>query len=250
MQRKPVVGICADRKVLGKHPFHAIGEKYITAVIEGAHAFAVLLPSLGDAQSIEQTLAMVDGLLFTGSPSNVEPHHYAGEPSAPGTLHDPHRDATTLPLIRAAFEAGVPVLGICRGFQEMNVVFGGSLYQKVHEQPGRMDHRERDEDTLDVQYGPAHPIRIAPGGQLHRWFGQDEAMVNSIHSQGVDRLGEGLTVEATAPDGLVEAFSVTDARSFAFAVQWHPEWKHASNPLSTAIFSAFGEACRQRQQQR
>ncbi|WP_018150187.1 gamma-glutamyl-gamma-aminobutyrate hydrolase family protein [Leeia oryzae] len=250
MRSKPIVGLCADRKMLGKHPFHAVGEKYITAVIDGAEAFAVVLPSLGDAQSIEQTLSMVDGLLFTGSPSNVEPHHYAGEPSEPGTLHDPHRDATTLPLIWAAIEKGIPVMGVCRGFQEMNVVFGGTLFQKVHDQPGKMDHREKDDDTLEVQYGPVHEVHVSPEGKLHAWYGRETATVNSIHSQGVDRLGEGLQVEATAPDGLIEAFSVKDAKTFAFAVQWHPEWKHAENPLSIAIFKAFGAACRQRQQQR
>ncbi|MCB6182130.1 gamma-glutamyl-gamma-aminobutyrate hydrolase family protein [Leeia sp. TBRC 13508] len=250
MQTKPIIGLCADRKMLGMHPFHAVGEKYINAVIHGAESFAVVLPSLGDAQSMEQTLDMVDGLLFTGSPSNVEPKHYAGAPSEPGTLHDPHRDATTLPMIKAAIERGIPVLGICRGFQEMNVVFGGTLFQKVHEVPGKMDHREKGDATLDEQYGPVHEVHIQSQGLLHKWFGQEKAMVNSIHQQGVDRLGEGLQIEATAPDGLIEAFSVRESKTFAFAVQWHPEWKHAENPLSTAIFKAFGAACRQRQQQR
>ncbi len=250
MRSKPIVGICADRKMLGVHPYHCIGEKYITAVIEGANAFAILLPALADLQPASEVLQLVDGLLFTGSYSNLEPHHYgAASTESDDVLRDPHRDATNLPLIRAAVEAGVPVMGICRGFQEMNVVFGGSLHQKVQEQAGMMDHRDKGE-TLDEQYGPAHPVRITEDGLLHRWYGKTEAEVNSVHGQGIDRLGQGLSVEAMAPDGLVEAFSVQDAKTFAFAVQWHPEWKHAENPLSVAIFTAFGAACRQRQQQR
>jgi putative glutamine amidotransferase len=182
--------------------------------------------------------------MFTGSPSNVEPHHYSGPPSDPGTLHDPARDATTLPLIRKAVASGIPVLGICRGFQEMNVAFGGTLHQKVHEVEGRFDHREDTKLELDVQYGPAHEVILEPEGLLRSLAPQSRLTVNSLHSQGIDRLGEGLSVEARAPDGLVEAFRVLDGRSFAVAVQWHPEWKVMSNPFSHALFAAFGTAAR------
>lgn len=242
--RKPVVGICADRRMLGAHPFHLVGEKYITAIVEGASAFAILLPSLGELQDLDHTLSLVDGLLFTGSPSMVHPQHYQGPDLEPGTLLDAHRDATTLPLIRRAIDQGVPVLGICRGFQEMNVVFGGSLLQKIHEQPGRLDHREDKEASLDVQYGPAHPVVFTEAGLLQRITGQAGTTVNSVHQQGVDRLGNGLIAEAIAPDGLVEAFRVADSPAFALAVQWHPEWKFADNAVSVSLFQAFGEACR------
>ncbi|HXZ09367.1 MAG TPA: gamma-glutamyl-gamma-aminobutyrate hydrolase family protein, partial [Paraburkholderia sp.] len=179
--------------------------------------------------------------------SNVEPHHYGGEPSEPGTLHDAARDATTLPLMRAAIEAGVPVLAICRGFQEMNVVFGGTLHQSVHAVEGFNDHRENKDDELDIQYSPSHPISLTHGGLLQRLAGgANEVKVNSLHGQGVERLGDGLVTEAMAPDGLIEAMSVKGARAFALGVQWHPEWKHASDALSTAIFQAFGAACRDR----
>ena len=245
MAFKPLVGIFCDRKMLGEHPFHAVGEKYITAVVGGADVYAVLVPVLENPQSQAQTLAMFDGIVFTGSRSNLEPHHYGGEPSEPGTLHDPHRDATNLPLMKAAVEAGIPVLGICRGFQEMNVVFGGTLHQKVHEQPGHQDHREKGE-SAESHYAPSHPVHLVEGGKLHQWFGKPEAMVNSVHSQGIKQMGHLLTAEAHAPDGLVEAISVTDATTFAFAVQWHPEWQYETNPLSLAIFNAFGNACRQR----
>ena len=246
MSRQPIVGICADRKRLGQHPSHTVAEKYITAVTEGAHAFAVLLPVLDTPQSIEQTLELVDGLVFPGSYSNVEPHRYGGAPSADGTLHDPHRDDTALPLIDAALRSGVPVFAICRGFQEMNVVRGGTLHQQVHAVDGLNDHRENHDDSLDRQYAPSHPVHVVPDGILHRIGGELEIQVNSLHGQGVDKLGTGLTVEATATDGLIEAFSVTDASAFAFAVQWHPEWKYAQDVVSSAIFAAFGDACRKR----
>lgn len=239
----PVVGVIADLKPLGAHAFHAAGDKYVSAVAQGAQAYAVILPVLAEPQSIAHTLALVDGLLFTGSYSNVEPHHYAGPASAPGTLHDPQRDATSLPLIRAAMAGGVPVLGICRGFQEMNVALGGSLHQRVHELPGMLTHKERDEDPLELQYGPAHRVRIVADGCLAKWYGQPEAMVNSLHSQGIQMLAARAKAEAYAPDGLVEAFSVPEASTFAFAVQWHPEWQFQDNPLSLALFGAFGAAC-------
>lgn len=247
MSSLPVIGITADRSMMGAHASHTVAEKYITAAMGGSQAFAVLLPALGGGrQSITSTLSLVDGLLFTGSYSNVEPARYGGPPSAPGTLHDPARDATTLPLIRAAIEAGVPVLAICRGFQEMNVAFGGSLHQSVHTTGSFADHRENKDNPLDVQYAHAHAVRLVPGGKLQQLLQAGQAMVNSLHGQGVDRIGDGLVVEALAPDGLVEALSVAGSPAFALGVQWHPEWKYAQDKLSTALFQAFGDACRQR----
>jgi putative glutamine amidotransferase len=233
MQTRPLVGISADRTMMGMHPSHVVGEKYIAAVVDGAQALAMLLPALGERQAPQDVLAHIDGVLFTGSYSNVEPHRYGAHASAPGTLHDAARDATTLPLMRAAIDAGIPVLAICRGFQEMNVVFGGTLHQSVHAVDGYDDHHL-------VQDGLLH--KLAGGAR--------EVRVNSLHGQGVERLGDGLTVEARAPDGLIEAISVTNARAFALGVQWHPEWKHASDALSTAIFHAFGAACRDRMRKR
>jgi putative glutamine amidotransferase len=247
MRSKPLIGISADRTMLGAHPSHVVGEKYIAAIVDGSQALAMLLPAFGARQSIDDVLATVDGLLLTGSYSNVEPHRYGGQPSAPGTLHDAARDATTLPLLRAAIAAGVPVLAICRGVQEMNVAFGGTLHQSVHAVAGLNDHRENKEDDLGVQYAPSHSIRLTQGGLLQRLAGgSNEARVNSLHGQGIERLGIGLTAEAIAPDGLIEAVSVNDARAFALGVQWHPEWKHTDDALSTAIFRAFGDACRDR----
>jgi len=243
---RPLIGIPADRRMVGAHPFHMVGEKYARAVLDAAWAAPLLIPALADELGFEELLERLDGLLFTGSPSNVEPHRYEGPPSAPGTLHDPARDATTLPLIRKAVAAGVPVFGICRGFQEMNVAFGGTLHQKLHEVPGHLDHRDDGTQPLEVQYGPAHDVTLAPGGMLRAFASGDRIRVNSLHSQGIDRLGPELEVEARAPDGVIEAFRVRNAQRFALAVQWHPEWKVMSNPFSRALFAAFGEASRER----
>lgn len=245
----PVIGISACRKHIAPHMFSAVGEKYINAVAVAAGGLPLLVPTLGAALSLGALLATVDGLFFTGSPSNVEPRHFGGPPSEPETLHDPQRDATTLPLMRAALAAEIPVFAVCRGFQEMNVVFGGTLHQKVQEVAGLADHREDKSASLDEQYAPAHPVELEPGGVLARLLGVTTLRVNSLHSQGVDRLGEGLDVEARAPDGLIEAFSVAGATTFALAVQWHPEWQVMKNPHSRALFEAFGEACRARAEQ-
>jgi putative glutamine amidotransferase len=245
---RPLIGIPADRRMVGAHPFHMVGEKYARAVLDAAGAAPVLIPALAEELGFEELLERLDGLLFTGSPSNVEPRHYQGAPSEPGTLHDPARDATTLPLIRRAVEAGVPVLGICRGFQEMNVAFGGSLHQKLHELAGFLDHRDDETQPLEVQYGPAHEVTLEPGGVLRTLSGSERIRVNSLHSQGINRLGPGLAVEARAPDGVIEAFRVPDARRFAVAVQWHPEWQVMSNPFSRALFATFGDASRERAQ--
>jgi len=234
--------------MVGAHPFHMVGEKYARAVMEAAGAAPLLIPALAEELRFDELLERLDGLLFTGSPSNVEPHRYQGPPSDPGTLHDPARDATTLPLVRKAVAAGVPVFGICRGFQEMNVAFGGTLHQKVHEVQGFLDHRDDDTQPLEVQYGPAHDVTLEPGGVLRSLATSDRVQVNSLHSQGIERLGGELAVEARAPDGLIEAFRVADAPSFALAVQWHPEWQVMSHAFSRALFAAFGKAAAQRAQ--
>ncbi|MBR8056873.1 gamma-glutamyl-gamma-aminobutyrate hydrolase family protein [Burkholderia dolosa] len=247
MRARPIVAVTADRIMRGAHPNHTAGEKYLTAVVDGAGALAFVLPALGMRQPVDAIVASIDGLLLTGSYSNVEPHHYGGPASEPDTLHDPARDATVLPLIRAAIDAGVPVLAICRGMQELNVAYGGTLHQRLHASGRFDDHRERPEDPLERQYGHAHVVQFAPGGLLQRIArGACDAMVNSLHDQGIARVGAGLAVEASARDGLVEAISVRGARAFALGVQWHPEWRFAEQPLSRDIFAAFGDACRAR----
>lgn len=240
----PLVGVVSDRRMVDPHPFHMVGEKYLRAVWEGAEAYPVSLPSLADDFDVLAILHRLDGLLLPGSPSMIEPSHYLGDPSEPGTWHDPERDLASLALIPAAIRVGMPLFAICRGFQEMNVAFGGTLHQKVHEVDGYGMHKENPDDPLDVQYGPSHEVAFEPSGLLATLTGTDRATVNSLHSQGVDRLGEELIVEARAEDGLIEAFMVRDAPGFNLSVQWHPEWQVRDNPVSLDLFEAFGKACR------
>jgi len=247
---RPLVGIPACYRDLAGVGFHMVAEKYILAVVEAVGAIPVIIPALAEQQDLAGLFARLDGVLVTGSQSNVEPTRYGGTPSDPGTMHDPSRDASNLPLIPAAVAAGIPLLAICRGCQELNVAYGGTLHQKLHELSGRMDHRADSQASLDVQYGPRHVIRLTESGLLRKLIGADEATVNSVHWQGVDQVGAGLAVEAVAEDGTVEALRVEGAPSFALAVQWHPEHRHAENPVSRAIFGAFAEAIRERRRGR
>jgi len=233
------VGIVADRRVFDGMAVHQANDEYVVAVRDGARAMPLIIPSTDASLDLADILSTVDGLLVTGAPSNVAPTHY-GATARPGTELDEIRDATTLPLLRAAIAAAKPVLAICRGFQELNVALGGSLYQHVHEIPGRLDHREPQNVSREAEYAPAHAINISPDGLLVRLSGVKQAMVNSLHSQGVDRLAPGLKIEAHAPDGQIEAVSLPAAKAFLLGVQWHPEWAFAEDPLSRAIFSGFG----------
>jgi putative glutamine amidotransferase len=238
----PVVGLISDRRVFDGMPVHQVNDEYIAAVRDCAGALPLVIPSSDAPVPTAEVLAAVDGLLFTGAPSNVAPSHY-GAGARAGTELDEMRDGTALPLLRAAIAAGKPVLAICRGFQELNVALGGTLHQHVHEIAGRLDHREPQAvATRDAEYAPAHAIAITPGGLLARLSGLSEAMVNSLHHQGIDRLAGSLQVEAVAPDGQIEAVSMPQARGFLLGVQWHPEWACTQNPLSRAIFRGFGKA--------
>lgn len=241
---RPIVGIPCDHRMIGPHPFHAVGEKYAFAVREGAGATPVLIPVLQDPIATDEILSMVDGIFLTGSPSNVSPKTYGGADCRDGVLLDHRRDVTTLPLIRRTIEQEKPLLAICRGFQEMNVSFGGSLHQHLQEVPGRFDHREDKSASLDEQYAHAHEISLEPNGLLQPLAGRTTVRVNSLHGQGIDRLGTGLLVEATAPDTTIEAIRPAEARQFALGVQWHPEWKFWEDRFSAAILSAFGRAMR------
>ncbi len=244
MTRIPIVGVPCDRRMLGKHPYDLVGEKYVAAVRYGSGALPLLIPVLDPPLAVDDLLNSIDGLLFTGSPSNVAPRHYGGAAPRAGVMQDEHRDATALPLLKAAIDAGKPVLCICRGFQELNVVLGGTLHQHVEEVSGRADHRSNDNDPLDVQYGPVHQADVQDGGLLARIAREKTFSVNSLHSQGIDRLATALRAEAVAPDGQIEAVSMPTAKGFLFAVQWHPEWAWSENPVSREIFSAFGSALR------
>jgi putative glutamine amidotransferase len=241
MKRKPVVLIPACNRVLGQHPFHIAGRKYAEAV-RLAGCLPLVVPAIAPDE-IDDLLDVADGVLLTGSPSNVHPVHFGEEVLDEALPLDPERDNWTLPLIPRVLARGIPLFAICRGFQEANVALGGSLHQAVHEVPGQRDHRGAKDAPPEVTYGIAHPVDVVPGGALERILGHRSIEVNSVHGQGVNRLADGLRVEARAPDGLVEAFSASGSPGFNLCVQWHPEWQAATNPVSVRLFQAFGVAC-------
>ncbi|HEX4598622.1 MAG TPA: gamma-glutamyl-gamma-aminobutyrate hydrolase family protein [Burkholderiaceae bacterium] len=235
--------------MLGGHPFYILGRKYADAVDAGAGCHPVLVPS-GPTTDLGAYLELADGVLLTGSPANVHPMHFGQAVRDPELPLDQGRDGVTLPLVRLAVQRALPLFAICRGLQEVNVALGGSLHQAVHEEPGRFDHRADPDHALDEQYGPSHSINIVGGGELDRILGVPELQVNSLHGQAIDRLAPGLRIEASAPDGTVEAVHISAHPGFALGVQWHPEWKVLENPASLSIFRAFGDACRLAQARR
>jgi putative glutamine amidotransferase len=235
----PIVGIPACAKMVSGMLRHDTPARYAQALFGGAGAIPVMLPPMGEAE--RAALDRLDGLLVPGSPSNVHPSLYDGGETETLDFHDPARDATSLPLIRAALARGMPVLAICRGIQELNVALGGTLHQRVHLLEGRRDHRGGPGEPA-VRYGPKHAVALS--GELARLLGAREIMVNSLHGQAIDRLAPGLVVEAVAEDGTIEAVRVAAATGFAFGIQWHPEYAYAANPHSVALFAAFGAACR------
>ncbi len=247
----PVVLVPACNRMLGEHPFHVAGKKYIDAV-RLAGALPLVVPS-AEPHEIDAYLAVADGVFLTGSPSNVHPRHFGEAVHDPALPLDEVRDAWTLPLIRRTLGLSLPLFAICRGLQEANVALGGSLYQAVQEVQGRHEHRgaqgRADANAAEL-YAQAHEVTVQPGGVLENVLGAGQITVNSVHGQGVGRLADGLKVEALAPDGLVEAFSMPSAPAFNLCVQWHPEWQAADNPVSMRLLRAFGDACKNRQQAR
>jgi putative glutamine amidotransferase len=242
-RNRPIIGIPCCIRTLHERPFHTASARYSDAIIDAVGGLPLLIPAVGPRVDCASLLDAFDGLLLTGSPSNVEPFQYGGPPSMEGTLHDPDRDATTLPLIREAVQRDMPVLAICRGIQELNVALGGTLHQRIFEMPARFSHRRRRGPmTLDQRYGAAHSVALTPGGLLAELAGVTEIMVNSLHGQGIDRPAPDLQVEAAAPDGQIEAVSLPGAR-FVVGVQWHPEYRPLENPFSHALFTAFSQAC-------
>ena len=227
--------------------YTVLADRYAAAVCELGMQ-PVLFPMAG-APQVPELLEFVDGVLLTGSPSNVEPTRF-GASALDTDLLDPRRDALTMGLVPAAVQSGTPLLGVCRGLQEMNVALGGSLYQRVHTEQGLMDHREPETEDLEQQFAERHDVLLAPGSAFAQWAGGTRAHVNSLHGQGIRKLGEGLVAEAHAPDGLVEGVRVTHAPSFAFGVQWHPEWRHAQHPFYARTLEAFAQACREHMRRR
>jgi putative glutamine amidotransferase len=231
-----------------RHRVYATGERSIQSLLMMVDCVPVLLPPVGAALDVAELVSRVDGLVLTGGRANVEPHHYDGAPFPPDEFIDPGRDAVVLPLVRACIAARVPVFGICRGIQEINVALGGSLHYRIHQLSGKDDHRRplREDVTAEEIFRLRHMVKLTAGGLFQSLTGHDEMMVNSLHGQGVDRLGEGLVVEATSLDGVVEGVRYDDDAQFVVGVQWHAEWQPDRHTLSGALYTAFGEAARAR----
>lgn len=248
----PLIGIPATPYESEGRTTHRVSDKYVLAAIELSGCIPILIPAVGHCVRLDCVLEILDGLLLTGGRPNVEPHHYGGPPSHEGTPHCPERDATTLPLIRAAIDRAIPVFAICLGVQELNVALGGSLHQRVHELDGRRDHRMNRDLPIDARYEDSHPIAIQPGGLFDKLFGGTRTlMVNSLHAQAVDRPGTGVFIEAISDDGVVEAISVPDAPALTLGVQWHPEHPTIrDNTVNGPLFRTFGEATRRHRAKR
>ncbi len=245
---KPLIGVSSCTKHFGAFnmPNHAASDTYVRAVANVVGGVPLLFAADLQAADVATLVAKLDGLILTGSRSNVHPDHYGGPPHPEGVPEDVARDAVTLPLIRAAVAGGVPLLAICRGMQELNVALGGSLHQRLQDLPGRMDHSTPMNADSRVRTGKAHSVRLTPGCWLHRLSNQAELAVNSLHNQGIDRLAPGLVVEAVAPDGTIEAVRHTQSAALAVGVQWHPEYDFPTDTVSRAIFAAFGDVMRDR----
>ncbi len=249
-KQKPLVWLPACHRHLDLSDpggYTVLADRYAAAVT--AFGLQPVLFPLATAADVADLLQLVDGVLLTGSPSNVEAARF-GAKALPTDLLDPRRDALTMALVPAALAGAMPLFGVCRGLQEMNVALGGSLHQQVHTEIGLMDHREPDDQDLAVQFATRHDVSLTPGSAFAQWAGATTAKVNSLHGQGIRRLAKGLVAEALAPDGLVEGVRAADATAFAYGVQWHPEWRHAENALYQHSLQAFAEACRARREQR
>lgn len=243
---RPVVGIIGNSYLLNdQYPVHAGGTMNSEAISSVSGAMPMLVPSDPRYVSVEELLEVCDGFLLTGGRPNVHPNAYGEDETAAHGEFDLARDAITLPLVRACVERGQPVLGICRGFQEVNVAMGGSLYPEIRDLPGRMNHRMPPDGTLEEKFALRHTVTFSDGGVFHRLMGAAEVMTNTLHGQGIKQPGARVIVDGHAPDGTPEAIFIEGAPGFTLAVQWHPEWDAVSDPVSRPLFEAFGQAVAQ-----
>ncbi|MBB5221527.1 putative glutamine amidotransferase [Amaricoccus macauensis] len=240
---KPVIGIIGNPHLVNdRYPVQSVGVSNIEAVADLTGAIPLMVPAIPKVGAISDLIDVCAGFVLTGGRPNVHPSHYGHEPTDKHGTFDPDRDAVTLPLIRECVARGVPVFGICRGFQEFNVAFGGTLHPEIREIPGRMNHRMPPDGTLEEQFELRHVVSLSDGGAFHRVLGAREVLVNSLHGQGILDRGPRIVIEGYAPDETPEAIVVEGASSFAMAVQWHPEWNAANDPVSRPLFMAFGAA--------
>jgi putative glutamine amidotransferase len=240
---KPVVGIISNFFLINdQYPAQASGNMNIEAIAQVAGAVPMIIPALPDCVDIDEIREVCDGFLLTGGRPNVHPEEYGHEPTEAHGAFDRGRDRVALPLIRACVDAGQPVLGVCRGFQEFNVAMGGTLHPEIRDLPGRMNHRMDPDGTLEEKFAHCHLVQFSPGSPFTRIFGAGEVLVNSLHGQGIEEPGPRVIVEGYAPDGTAEAMTIKDAPGFAMAVQWHPEYNAAIDAVSKPLFETFGDA--------
>jgi putative glutamine amidotransferase len=240
---RAVIGIISNSVLINdQYPAHSGGQMNTRAVADVAGAMPLIIPADPRCVGVAELIEACDGFLLTGGRPNVHPEEYGEEATAAHGSFDRCRDAVTLPLVRACVERGQPFLGICRGFQEVNVAMGGTLHPEIRELPGRINHRMPPNGTLEEKFALRHPVRFTPGGVFHRLVGAAEVMTNSLHGQGIKSEGRRIVVDGWAPDGTPEALYVEGAAGFTLAVQWHPEWNAAQDPVSRPLFQAFGAA--------
>ncbi|MEP3049051.1 MAG: gamma-glutamyl-gamma-aminobutyrate hydrolase family protein [Roseibium sp.] len=241
---KPLILVTADVKSIDGFNWHAVISTYLQAIVKGSDAVPMILPALGPDLDLYAALDQVDGVLATGSRSNVNPQHYGQEPIEANGPYDPDRDSTTLPLLKRAMERGIPIFAICRGMQELNVALGGTLLTEIQNLEGRNDHRPPTSDHQDERFRIAHPVEVTTGGTLETILGAEPFEVNSLHRQALGDLGNGLIIEAQAEDGTIEAVSVKNGPGYLLATQWHPEYWVMTDGPSKKLFGAFGDAAR------
>lgn len=242
---RPKIGIIGNQGLLNESfPIHLGGIMNSTAVAEVAGGIPLLIPADPALVSVEELLETFDGFLLTGGRPNVHPEEYGEEETAAHGAFDRNRDAITLPLVRACVEAGQPFLGVCRGFQEVNVAMGGSLYPEIRDLPGRMNHRMPPDGTLEEKFAIRHAVTFTEGGVFHQLMGAAKVMTNTLHGQGIKTPGARVVIDGHADDGTPEAIYIKDAPGFTLAVQWHPEYNAANDPVSRPLFEAFGVAAR------
>jgi putative glutamine amidotransferase len=245
---KPIIAVPADIRNFAGADWHAAQNQYLAAALKVADVMSFIIPAFEDGNDIDAILDRVDGLLVSGSATNVHPSLYGKEARESDGPFDPARDATSLPLIRRAIERGIPMLAICRGIQELNVALGGTLASEIQEQPGVWDHRKPEHEDRDIAFSIRQPVFVREGSCIAQHLGlSGEIQINSLHRQAIAETSPRLQVEATAEDGTIEAVSVIDARGFAVGVQWHPEYWAESDAPSRALFEAFGKAVREYQ---
>ena len=249
MEPKPIVGIITNETVgfNGRQQSHSAGKRYVDAVMNFADIVHILIPACIRKCDLGTLLDMLDGVVLTGGRANIEPHHYGGEAFPDDEVIDPDRDKTVLDIIPECVQRHMPIFGICRGIQEINVAYGGTIFYRVHHQSDKQDHRmpQNDDASLEEIFKPRHLITFPENSLFKEILGQDSCWVNSLHGQGIDQLGAGLSAEAFSPDGLIEAISINDQKSFAIAIQWHAEFhpEKEENYLNKVLFQKFGESC-------